>query len=76
MKVKKDIRQQLTSSLSATLDGLYGSLSPKKRKRNIKKASKALVAGLKLKVEKTTPQKTKKKKGSGQDEKPAGSIDE
>lgn len=63
-KIKKEIQQKLADTLTATVEDLKAKLSPKKFKRNIKNASKALVAGLKVTPGKkaATPQATKTKK--------------
>ena len=66
-KIKKDIQQKLVDTLAATLDGLNGQLSPKKRKRNIKKASKALVAGLKIVPAKKSVAKNKGPEKNGKE---------
>jgi hypothetical protein len=51
-KPKKDLRQKVKASLTKSLSMLKGKVSPKKLKRNIKKASKILLAGLKIKYPK------------------------
>jgi hypothetical protein len=56
-KIKKDLRLKLEETLSQSVVNLNGEISPKKLKRNVKKASKALLAGLKV-----TPGKTKEEK--------------
>jgi hypothetical protein len=47
-KLKKELRQKVKASLNKSLSTLKGKVSPKKLKRNIKKASKVLLAGLKV----------------------------
>ena len=63
-KIKKEIQQKLADTLNSSVEDLKANLSPKKLKRNIKKASKALVAGLKVTPQKkaTKAQATKTKK--------------
>lgn len=54
---KKQLRSQVAATLTNTFDGLKNELSDKKFQRNIKRASKALLAGL---VIKKPGKKTKK----------------
>ena len=56
-KAKSALKVLLTEKLLEDLKGLPVEMSPKKIKRNIKKASKILLAGAKLKTsEAKTPQ--------------------
>ena len=57
---KKEIRSQVAATLFTTFDGLKEGVGSKKFKRNVKKASKVLVAGLKKTSTKKAPRKTKK----------------
>jgi hypothetical protein len=61
-KLKKELRQKVKNSLSKSLSALKGKISPKKLKRNIKKASKVLLAGLKVKSAKKRRKVTAVKK--------------
>jgi hypothetical protein len=44
---KKDLRNQVAETLISTFEGLKDTVSPKKFRRNIKKAVKALLTGVK-----------------------------
>jgi hypothetical protein len=44
---KKVLRNQVAETLISTFEGLKDNVSPKKFKRNIKKASKVLLTGVK-----------------------------
>jgi hypothetical protein len=46
-KQKNTLKEKVTETLTTTFSGLQNEMSPKKFKRNIKKASKALLAGFK-----------------------------
>lgn len=60
-KSKKVLQQKVAETLKTTFGGLKDEISPKKFKRNIKKASKALVAGLKTSAVKKSKEKKKAK---------------
>ena len=60
-KQKKKIRVEVAQTLMTTFSKFDNQLSPKKFKRNIKKATKALVAGIKPEPE-SKPLKVKKEK--------------
>jgi len=57
---RKEIRSQIAATLFTTFDGLKEGIGSRKFKRNIKKASKVLVAGLKKPTVKKAPKKKKK----------------
>lgn len=56
---KKDLRNQVAQTLISTFEGLKDAVSQKKFKRNIKKASKALLTGVKPPAKKKSSKKTK-----------------
>lgn len=56
-KDKKLLLDKVAESLTTTLTSLNGNLSPKQFKRNIKKASKALITGVLTEKPKTTVKK-------------------
>ena len=57
---KKEIRIELSKTLATTLNGLKDNIPVKKLDRNIKKASKILLSGLKLTSKKKKSSKKKK----------------
>lgn len=57
-KLKKAIQEKVAASLASNLEEFKTDLSPKKLKRNIKKASKLLLNGLKATPAKKTAKKT------------------
>lgn len=61
-QIKKDLRRQVADKLTTTFETLNKDISPKKLQRNIRKASKALLSGLKVKPGKQIAVKTKKVK--------------
>lgn len=56
---KKDLRNQVAETLISTFEGLKDAVSQKKFKRNIKKASKALLTGVKPPVKQKSAKKIK-----------------
>ena len=67
-KLKKDLQLKVVDTLLNTFGELKNEISPRKFKRNVRKASKALLAGLKIspkkesRVKKATPKKVAPKK--------------
>jgi hypothetical protein len=62
-KIKKNLQLKVAERLTATFGDFQKDMSQKKFKRNIKKASKALLAGLKTAPEKrSTSKKVKSEK--------------
>ena len=58
-KLKKDLRLKIEETLSKSFVTLEGKISHKKFRRNIKKASRALLAGLKVTSSKKKERKIK-----------------
>lgn len=59
----KELKLKVEETLAATFTDLSGNLSPKKFRRNLRRASRALLAGLKVtSAKKTAVKKVKKKK--------------
>ncbi len=56
---KKDLRNQVAQTLISTFEGLKETISPKKFQRNIKKASKILLTGVKPTLKKKSVKKAK-----------------
>jgi signal recognition particle GTPase len=56
---KKDLRNQVAETLISTFEGLKDNVSPKKFRRNIKKASKALLTGVRPPAKKKSTKKIK-----------------
>ena len=54
---KKELRSEIEQKMATTFDGLKDSVSSKKFNRNIKKASKVLLSGIKPASEKKTAKK-------------------
>jgi hypothetical protein len=60
-KQKNSLKEKITETLTATFSGLQNEMPPKKFKRNVKKASKALIAGFKIASPKKLNEKKKNK---------------
>ena len=58
-KIKQELRSKIENTLKVTFPELPGEIKPKKFDKNIRKASKALLAGLKI----NHSEKTKTKSG-------------
>lgn len=69
-KLKKDLQQKVAETLAITFEEFKKDISPKKFRRNIRKASKALLAGLATTPTKeSSVKKSIAKKTSGQKKK-------
>lgn len=58
---KKELKLKVEETLATTFTDLSGNISPKKFKRNLRRASRALLAGLKVTTVKKSPVKKAKK---------------
>ncbi len=58
---KKELKLKVEETLATTFTDLSGNISPKKFKRNLRRASRALLAGLKVTPVKKSSVKTAKK---------------